>query len=211
MPKTRSQSLAAERRQGQAAIVDPPTNITTIDLAKRVVRWARALHFVAATMEDIDSTKIGLIDRLQQAGSNAVVTARKLRNFHDDRWRESEEKRHGRPRQILYGGEDDDDSSGDEDDVEADIEAQFDQAYTMERAVSIAINIEVKIVTAIGERREAMIRLRDPDGASFLAHFIDKLHDSIAKWERVETTLTVCQYEGGDAAIDMVLRRNWLK
>ena len=57
MPRTRSQSAA-----DNAEIIDPPSNITLIDVARRVVRWARAIHFVATTVEDTDPARTGFID-----------------------------------------------------------------------------------------------------------------------------------------------------
>ena len=210
MPKTRSQS-AAEGGGSDHQVIDPPTNITMIDIVKRVVRWARALHFVAATVEDTDSTKTGFIDKLQQAGSRAVVVARKMRNFHEERWREGRVAGPGDPQKLPYGGEDDDDEDDDEEEVEAEVEAAFDQDFSLERAVAIAIDFEARIVALIDERREAMLALRDPEGADFLAKFVEQYNDSIGKWDRIGQALNVSADEGGDAAIDMIVRRNWLR
>ena len=201
MPRTRSQS-AADR----AEIVDPPSNITVIDVARRVVRWARAIHFVATTVEDTDPGRTGFIDEIQQSGSRSVIVARKLRAFHDERWNEAKEKN----RNIDYGAEDDDDEE-DEEEVEHEVEAAFDEDYSLEKAVAVTTTYEVKIVGLLGERREAMLNLHDSQGAAFLATLIEPYHESIAKWNRVESALQVCAEQGGEACVDMTLRRNWWK
>ena len=198
MPRTRSQAA-----QDASQIVDPPTNITLVDVAKRMVRIARAIHFVAATIEDCEPARTGFIDAIQQSGSRSTVVARRIRNFHEERWREAK-------RTIDYGADDDNDKEGEED-VEHEVEAAFDQDYSLEKAVSIVTDFEARAVGMIGDRRDAMKNLRDPDGAEFLEEIMDKYYDSIAKWDRVRDALRVCADQGGEACIDMTLRRNWWK
>ena len=202
MPRTRSQTA-----EGANEIVDPQTNITLIDVARRIVRIARAIHFVAATVEDSEPARTGFIDALQQSGSRSTIVARKIRNFHEERWREAKQKD---TRRIDYGADDDSDED-DEEDVEHEVEAAFDQDYSLEKAVSIATDFEAKAVGIIGDRRDAMEKLRDPDGAKFLGEIMDQYYGSIAKWDRVRDALRVCADQGGEACIDMTLRRNWWK
>ena len=202
MPRTRSQTA-----EGADRIIDPPTNITLTDVARRIVRFARAIHFVAATIEDSEPARTGFIDAIQQSGSRSTIVARKIRNFHEERWRESERKA---TKKIDYGADDDSDEEREED-VEHQVEAAFDQDYSLEKAVSIATDFEAKAVGIIGDRRDAMEKLRDPEGAKFLEQFMDQYHKSIAKWDRVKDALRVCAEQGGEACLDMTLRRNWWK
>ena len=207
MPRTRSQT-AAGRRIASVEIVDPMTNLTLSDLAKKMVTVARSIHLVAATIEDVDPTKIGFIDAVQRSGSNAVVVARKIRLFHEERWSEKVPKQSNNDEESE---EDEDDEDDEEDDIEANVEREFDEDFSLLKAAEITTRLEATAVGLIDDRRVEMERFRDPDGESFLRQFIEQYHQSIAEWDRVKETLRVCVEHGGETAIDMILRRRWLK
>ena len=44
-----------------------------------------------------------------------------------------------------------------------------------------------------------------------MRQFIDQYAESIAKWDRLKMSLEICAEEGGEACMDMIVRRNWLK
>ena len=75
----------------------------------------------------------------------------------------------------------------------------------------MTIEYEAEAFSVIGKRREEMERLKDRDGDAFMRGFIDEYADSIAKWDRIKMSLAVCADKGGEACLDMIVRRNWLK
>ena len=129
MPRTRSQTAADREEAMTLNISDPETNLTLIDTSRRIVKIARAIHFIAATMEDTDHSKTGFIDAIQQSGSRSVVVARKLRQFHDQRFGKND----GDGTAGTNNDDDEDDEEEDED-TEEQVEERFDEDF---RSISI--------------------------------------------------------------------------
>ena len=207
MPTTRSQ---AARQRGQPVAVDPPSILTVIDIIGKVTRLARGMHFVAATIEDLFQRRVGFCDAIQASGSRSVVTARRLRYFHEARWGAKEDDDGMNVRRIDYGAESDDDEDYAEE-IEHEVEWAFDEDYSVLRAVEIVTEFEETILNLLEERTTAMRNLRDPDGAAFLEPLATQCRASIEKWERVKEGLEVCDEEGGEAFMDMALAKDWLK